>query len=190
LADIRTDDTRARVQRIAIDMDEVLADTAAHQLAWYERDFGPGPTAAELHGSHLSKLVPVAHRARIIEHLHHPDFFRHIPLMPGAVEGVVALSERYEIFVASAAMEHPVSFDAKFAWLQEFFPMIPPSRCVFCGDKSIIGADYLIDDSPYQLVRFRGTPLIFTAAHNVHESRFRRLADWPDAVAQLLDMPD
>lgn len=177
------------MQRIAIDMDEVLADTAAHQLAWYERDFGPGPTAAELHGSHLATLVPVEHRARIVEHLHHPEFFRHIPLMPGAVEAVVALSSRYEIFVASAAMEHPVSFTAKFAWLREHFPMIAPSHCVFCGDKSIIGADYLIDDSPYQLVRFRGTPLIFSAAHNVYETRFRRLADWPDAVAQLLEMP-
>ena len=39
------------MQRIAIDMDEVLADTAAHQLAWYVREFGPGPTAAELHGA-------------------------------------------------------------------------------------------------------------------------------------------
>ncbi len=177
------------MQRIAIDMDEVLADTAAHQLAWYERDFGPGPTAAELHGSHLAAQVPAAHRARIVEHLHHPNFFRDIPIMPGAVEAVRALSERYELFVASAAMEHPVSFAAKFEWLREFFPMIPPSHCVFCGDKSIIGADYLLDDSPYQLVRFRGTPLIFTAVHNVHETRFQRVADWPDAVTQLLAMP-
>ena len=177
------------MQRIAIDMDEVLADTAAHQLAWYERDFGPVPTAADLHGSHLSAQVPAAHRARIVEHLHHPQFFRDIPIMPGAVEAVRALSERYELFVASAAMEHPVSFAAKFEWLREFFPMIPPSHCVFCGDKSIIGADYLLDDSPYQLVRFRGTPLIFTAAHNVRETRFQRVADWPDAVTQLLAMP-
>lgn len=177
------------MQRIAIDMDEVLADTAAHQLAWYERDFGPGPTAEELHGSHLAKLVPVEHRARILEHLHHPDFFRSIPLVPGAVEAVTALSERYEIYVASAAMEHPVSFDAKFAWLDEHFPMIRPTHRVFCGDKSILGAEYLIDDSPYQLVKFRGTPLIFTAAHNVRETRFRRVADWPDAVAQLMAMP-
>ena len=174
------------VQRIAIDMDEVLADTAAHQLAWYERDFGPGPTAEQLHGSHLSALVPVEHRARLVEHLHDPTFFRQIPVVTGAVEAVVTLSQRYEIFVASAAMEHPASFDAKFAWLRESFPMIPPSHCVFCGDKSIIGADYLIDDSPYQLIRFKGQPIIFSAAHNAHESRFRRVRDWADATAQLM----
>ena len=174
------------MQRIAIDMDEVLADTAAHQLAWYERDFGPGPTAAELHGTHLTRIVPAAHRTRIREHLSDPTFFRDIPLMPGAVQSVVALSERYELFVVSAAMEHPVSFTAKFAWLREHLPMIPPARCIFCGDKSVIGADYLIDDSPYQLERFRGVPIIFSAAHNAHETRFRRVVDWPDAVSQLL----
>ena len=167
-------------------MDEVLADTASHQLMWYERDFGAGPTREELHGLHLSAVVPEAHRPRVREHLSHPAFFRDIPLMPGAVEAVVALSERYEVFVASAAMEHPVSFAPKFDWLREYLPMIPPARCIFCGDKSVIGADYLIDDSPYQLERFRAAPILFAAAHNVHETRFRRVADWPEAVAQLL----
>ena len=174
------------VQRIAIDMDEVLADTSAHQLAWYERDFGPGLTRADLHGQHFHTLVPEAHRPRVREHLHHPTFFRDIPLMAGAVEAIHALSARYEIFVASAAMEHPVSFTAKFEWLREHFPDIAPSHCVFCGDKSVLGVDYLIDDSPYQLVRFRGQPIIFTAPHNVHETQFRRVADWPDAVTQLM----
>jgi 5'-nucleotidase len=174
------------MKRIAIDMDEVLADTAAHQLAWYTRDFGPGLTLADLHGKHFHAVVPKAHHARIREHLHDPTFFRDIPLVTGALEAVRALGERYEVFVASAAMEHPVSFNAKFAWLREHFPEIPPARCIFCGDKSVIGADYLIDDSPYQLIRFRGEPIIFTAPHNVHETRFRRVVDWADATTQLL----
>jgi 5'-nucleotidase len=177
------------VQRIAIDMDEVLADTAAHQLAWYERDFGPGPSAETLHGTQLWKVVPVEHRPRIKEHINDPTFFRDIPLMAGAVEAVVTLSERYEIFVASAAMEHPVSFNAKFEWLGEHLPMIPPARCIFCGDKSVLGTEYLIDDSPYQLVKFRGEPIMFSAAHNAHETRFRRVHDWADAVSQLMGAP-
>jgi 5'(3')-deoxyribonucleotidase len=167
-------------------MDEVLADTAGHQLAWYERDFGPGITRDDLHGKHFHTIVPEAHRARVREHLHDPQFFRDIPLMPGAAEAVRSLSARYEIFVASAAMEHPISFNAKFAWLREYFPEIAPANCIFCGDKSVIGADYLIDDSPYQLVRFRGRPILFTAPHNVNETRFQRVSDWPDAVSQLL----
>lgn len=176
-------------QRIAIDMDEVLADTAAHQLAWYERDFGAGITKRDLHGRHLHTVIPKEHHPRLREHLHHPEFFRGIPVMPGAQDAVRTLSERYEIFVASAAMEHPVSFNAKFAWLKEHFPEMSSSRWIFCGDKSVLGADYLIDDSPYQLVKFRGEPIIFTAPHNVHETRFRRVQHWMDAVSQLMAAP-
>ena len=77
------------MQRIAIGMDEVLADTAVHQLAWYTRDFGPGLTIDDLHGAHFHTLVPEAHRSRVREHLHHPDFFRQIPLVPGAVAAFV-----------------------------------------------------------------------------------------------------
>ncbi|MCC7052855.1 MAG: hypothetical protein IT355_06270 [Gemmatimonadaceae bacterium] len=172
--------------RIAIDMDEVLADTAVHQLAWYARDFGPGLTRADLHGRHLFSVIPPEHHEAVRAHLMHPRFFRDIPVMPGAIDAVLALGERYDLFVASAAMEHPVSFGPKFEWLREHFPMIPPSRCVFCGDKSVLGADILIDDSPYQLVQFRGEPVIFTAPHNVHESRFRRVQNWPHAVSELL----
>ena len=168
-------------------MDEVLADTAAHQLAWYERDFGPGLTLDQLTGRHLFSVIPAERHAAVRGHLSHPDFFRQIPVMPGAVEAVLALSDRYELFVASAAMEHPVSFTPKFEWLREHFPMIPPARCVFCGDKSVLGADMLIDDSPYQLEKFRGEPIIFAAPHNALETRFRRVIDWPHAVASLLD---
>jgi 5'-nucleotidase len=168
-------------------MDEVLADTAAHQLAWYTRDFGPGITLEDLHGRHFHSVVPEAHRPRIREHLFDPTFFRDIPLVPGAIDAIATLSARYEIFVASAAMEHPVSFNAKFEWLREHFPGIAPANCVFCGDKSVLGAEYLIDDSPYQLVKFRGESILFSAPHNVHETRFRRVADWPDAVRQLME---
>ena len=105
--------------------------------------------------------------------------------LAGTGDGVAG-SSRSSIFVASAAMEHPVSFTAKFEWLREHFPDIAPSHCVFCGDKGVLGVDYLIDDSSYQLVRFRGEPIIFTAPHNVNETRFRRVADWPDAVTQLM----
>ena len=62
----------------------------------------------------------------------------------------------------------PASFAAKFAWLGRRFPFIPPSHIVFCGDKSVIAADYLIDDEPRHLapVRRRGGILVQRAAES------------------------
>ena len=42
------------------------------------------------------------------------------------------------VFIATAAMEVPTSFQAKYRWLAKHFPFIPASHIVYCGDKSIL----------------------------------------------------
>jgi 5'-nucleotidase len=91
------------------------------------------------------------------------SFFAEIDVVAGAQEALERLADQHTIFIATAAMEFPSSFDAKFRWLQRHFPAIPPANYVFCGDKSIIHADYLIDDQPRYLRKFRGKGLLFDA---------------------------
>ncbi|WP_281243753.1 5' nucleotidase, NT5C type [Fontibacillus panacisegetis] len=75
-------------------------------------------------------------------------------------------------------MEHPSSFHAKFEWLTEHFSFIPQVNYFFCGDKSIIKADYMIDDSSRHFRRFQGQGLLFTAPHNIYESGYIRMNNW------------
>jgi 5'(3')-deoxyribonucleotidase len=49
----------------------------------------------------------------------------------------------------------------------------------------MIQADYLIDDHEKNLKTFNGTPLLFTAPHNLHIHEYQRVDTW-DAVANLL----
>ena len=49
--------------------------------------------------------------------------------------------------------------------------------------KNIVKADYLIDDNPRQLAIFEGEPIIYTAAHNVNETRFTRVNGWKEVEA-------
>ena len=77
-------------------------------------------------------------------------------------------------------MDVPVSFDAKFQWLQRHFPFIPTSQIVFCGDKGIIDADYLIDDRPRHFAHFRGHGLLFSAPHNASETGYERVNSWQE----------
>ena len=80
----------------------------------------------------------------------------------------------------SPQMDVPCSFDAKYRWLREHFPFIPPAHIVFCGDKSIVEADYLIDDRARHFSRFKGRPLLFSAPHNVREAGYPRVHSWAD----------
>jgi 5'(3')-deoxyribonucleotidase len=53
---------------------------------------------------------------------------------------------------------------------------------VFCGDKSIIRADFMIDDSVPNLTGFTGQAILFTAPHNVLDTAFPRVDDWLDVA--------
>jgi 5'-nucleotidase len=99
------------------------------------------------------------------------------------------LSARFEIFIATQAMVVPNSLGPKFRWLQRHFPFIGPTHYVFCGDKSILRADYLIDDQPKNLLGFEGQGLLFTAPHNTSASGFVRVNNWRE-VAEYFDAPE
>jgi 5'(3')-deoxyribonucleotidase len=178
-----------RMKRIAIDMDEVMADTMGHCLNRYKSDFDITLNPEEVHGRSLWDVIATEHREHVMNYFQQEEFFASISLMPGSQEVVRDLTSQYEVFVATAAMDVPCSFSAKFEWLQEHFPFIPTSHIVFCGDKSIIAADYLIDDNVRQLLKFRGEGIIFSAPHNMREGRFRRADCWEDVRAMFLGSP-
>ncbi len=180
---------------IAVDMDEVIADALGEHLARYNRDFPPSPedphfpqplTRADLHGRRLWQAVPASRHAALDAYFRNEDFFRNLAVMPDAARVLLRLQSRYDIFIASAAMEVPSSFTAKYDWLAEHFPFIPTSHIVFCGDKSILRADFLIDDNTRQLAAFRGEGILFTSPANIHVTTYRRVNNWQEVETLFL----
>ncbi len=175
---------------IAVDMDEVIADALGEHLNRYNRDFATDHNAAitldDLRGRRLWQVAPAHLHPTIDNYLRQDDFFRVLGVMPNAQRVLKRLQSRYEIFIASAAMEVPTSFVAKYDWLAEHFPFIPTSHIVFCGDKSILRADYLIDDNPRQLKLFQDHQdgqiaregILYTSPANIHITNYRRVDNW------------
>ena len=167
-------------KRICVDMDEVIADALGEHLLRYNRDFGTSITAADLHGKWIWDYVPAERQDVLMDYMRTEDFFAVLDVMPESQRVLERLQRDYDIFIATAAMEVPTSFNAKFKWLERHFPFIPPQHIVFCGDKSILLADFLIDDNPRQLRRFKGEGILFSAPANALETEFRRVDDWLD----------
>lgn len=174
------------MKRIAIDMDEVIADFVTKHLHLYNTNFNDTVSFEDIKGTRLWKLK--SHLSKeILDFVDDPNFFRDLLVMKDSQEVIKALSEYYEIFITTAAMEHPTSFTAKYEWLKEHFSFLPDRNFVFCGDKSIIHADYLIDDSVRHFQNFSGQGILFTAAHNVNETGYVRVNNWQEVREYFLE---
>ncbi len=167
-------------KKIAVDMDEVIAEVAPKFLDMYEEQYGVRLQKEDYWGK---KIYKVNGAVQLREALHDKGFFADLPVMPGSQEGLRELMEYYDVFITTAAMEFRSSFEDKFDWLHEHFPFIHWRNIVFCGDKSIINADYMIDDHANNLRTFRGKGLLYTATHNIHETEFTRVNNWEEVMA-------
>lgn len=166
--------------RIAIDMDEVLADTHSAKAVLYA-ELGYSWSEEELRGRKMGELAPAEIEAQVEGELQKGLFFAGIDPIAGAREAVEAMSERHEIFIATAAMEYPASCAHKVAWMHRHFPSVQTLNLVMCGDKSVLATDVLIDDSPRHFGGFGGTGVCFTALHNMDDDVPYRLDSWVDA---------
>ena len=172
-------------QSIAIDMDEVLADTLGAMMNTVNERLNLGITYGMLDGQKLKHVIP-EHDGLLPEILCEPGFFLNLDVMDNAQEVVRELNEHYDVYIATAAMDVPTSFQEKYEWLRTYFPFLDPQHFVFCGRKNIVKADYLIDDNPRQLEIFEGKPIMFTAPHNASEDRFTRVSGWKDVAEYFL----
>lgn len=163
---------------IAVDMDEVIADALGEHLIRYNRDYEANITIHDLQGQWLWNYVPTAHQDALFGYLCSDDFFEVLEVMPEAQRVLERLQSRYDIYIATAAMEVPSSFNAKFRWLEKHFPFIPSSHLVFCGNKGILRADYLIDDNPRQLRAFHGQGILFSSPANAFVTGYPRVENW------------
>jgi 5'-nucleotidase len=174
------------MRRIAIDMDDTLADTLATLLEWARDRFGVRLTRADLVGRELGDALGPERAAALEALLGEGSCFADPPLIPGAVEVVRELARQNELFVVSAAIPYPGSFIPKLRWMERHFPFIPASHVVFCGDKAIVDADFLVDDRVHKYPRFRGRGILFDAPHNAPVTGYPRARSWAE-VARLLD---
>ena len=124
------------MKRIAIDMDEVMADTMAHFLKKYNNSFGVGLKTEHFQGRHVFEVIDEAHKPEARDYFQQEAFFATIPVMPGSVDVIKALTGSYEVFITTAAMDVPCSFTPKFDWLQRHFPFIPTSNIVFAATRA------------------------------------------------------
>lgn len=167
---------------IAIDMDETIADTLTRHITCYQEQFNTTIDRQQLVGKRLHQVVPISHVDAVKEMPNHPAFFEDLAVFDHAVDTIKILQQDYDIYFVSAAMEHPSSFNAKYAWLKRHFSFVSDMNYIFCGYKGMLNCDYLIDDSARHLDVFQGQGYLFSAPHNQTLTNYKRINNWQEAL--------
>ncbi|MGI9548115.1 MAG: 5' nucleotidase, NT5C type [Flavobacteriaceae bacterium] len=169
-----------------VDMDEVIADTFLAHVEHYNKDYGEQLTLSDCFGKDVWQCVPAERQESVWKHATRVGFFRALKPIQHSQQVLEKLVRKYEVFIASAAMQYPNSLKEKSDWLDEHFPFIEWQNRILCGDKHILSGDILIDDRSYNLQKFKGRSILFTSPHNVHSNGFERVNSWPEVATILL----
>jgi 5'-nucleotidase len=169
------------MERVIIDMDEVIADPMGDMIEWYKKEYELEVDYKKMIGGSWLRGFPEQHHVLVKERLLSPGFFRNLPVMKDSVEVLRGINERYELFIVSAATEFPNSLKEKLEWLLEHFPFLTWKQLTLCGDKRLICGDYMIDDHVRNLKHFNGKKYLFTSAHNIDVTGYDRINNWQEA---------
>lgn len=177
-------------KKIAIDMDQVIADMEISFVELFKKEYNLSFETIEDYLAENPNFDLVTTIKELYPLINNYTFFRNIPVMKDSQSVLRELAEKYDLYIATAAMDVPKTFTAKYEWLQEHFDFIDPQHYIFCGDKSIVHTDYLIDDSIRQLDRFYGTGILFVNSLNDTEERYIRANNWKDIRDYFLSIKD
>lgn len=173
------------MKRLIVDMDDVIADATGQFINYYEKEFGIRVLRDSLNHQDEGLGFPANYEI-IKEFPHRESFFLTMQPNEGSQLVLENLNKKYDLFIVSAAMEFPKSLPEKLTWLKNHFPFLTWKQIVFCGSKTVVHGDYMIDDLSYNLDGFNGEKFLFTAPHNLHIQKFNRLNNWTEVGQQFL----
>ncbi|MGC4036796.1 MAG: 5'(3')-deoxyribonucleotidase [Chitinophagaceae bacterium] len=175
------------MERLIIDMDEVMADTMGGMINWYRKQGYKGDIDfSKMPGGSWLKGFPEEHHKIVRAHLFDVGFFRDLPVMKDCIEVMEQLNKKYSVFIVSAAMEFPNSLIDKLNWLSEHFPFLKWQQLVFCGSKSIVHGDHMIDDLVRNFEGFNGKKYLYGGPHNTEINGYKRLNSWKEVAETFL----
>ena len=143
------------------------------------------------------KVIPKERFKEFNEYVSKRNLYDYTSFLPGAIETIKKLNEKYEIYICSACLNtfdldnSGIQFKNKYDFLRKTLPFINPHNFIFLGNKSVLNCDIKIDDRLDNLDGAK-TKILFTAFHNkkisekkLKKQGIKRVNSWKE-IEQLL----
>lgn len=163
--------------RILVDMDGVIADFDGEFLKrWRERHpdkfFIP---LEERTTFYVKDQYPEELKPLVAEILLEPGFFREIMPMEGAMEALLEMEGLgLELYICSSPLSvYRNCVLEKYEWVEKFLGADWVKRIILTKDKTLVKADFLIDDKP----EITGAEAVPAWEHVIYDRPYNRGAN-------------
>ena len=176
--------------RILIDMDGVIADFEVGFLNHWRRSHPDKPYVPleQRNTFFVVDQYPPEHSDLISQIFLMPGFFRSLPEIHGGLEALTDMSTAgIELFICTSSFpEYQNCVLEKYEWVNEHLGKDWVKRMILTPDKTILDADYLIDDMP-RINGLKEPPwqhVIYDHAKNRMENTKKRLTwnNWKEVM--------
>lgn len=182
---------------LLVDLDGVVADYDGH---FFERCAESGfvldvEPAGQQHRYATDHVIDPKERKLARAMTNEPGWFRSLPVMPGAVDGLkeirFALGEDAVWLCTKPAIDNPTCRDEKFAWVLAHLGKSWARKLIIASDKSMVRGTVLLDDAPNPdwFDRAEWRPVIYSAPFNGEGSKWADLPHftWGDPCRKLYE---
>lgn len=166
-------------------MDGVIADLLSLWLKKYNKEFDDDLKPEQITLWNWHPLSKDSEGKKIYTYLDDRELFLNLPVINGSQEVLSAYKDKFNFYIVTACF-NPENILPKWRWLEKNFPFLDKDKFMFVRDKGAFNGDILIDDKPANLEKFRGSGILFSAPHNLTETKFLRVNNWDD-VAELFE---
>lgn len=165
---------------VALDVDDVCLELMENWLKFYNHDFNDFLTSNDITAWDIGKFVKPNARKYIYRYIEEPEVFLTAHPVEGALQGVKILkSAGFRVVYVTA--NNPEK--AKETWLMDNGFMEDRSDFYQAYDKSLIHADFLLDDKYDNVVSFKyGVGCLFSRPTNQHYLHHNRVNSWPEFI--------
>lgn len=149
---------------IGFDVDDVLAALIPEWLRRYNMLWGDSLTPEDLASWAISEYVKPECGLKVLDLLGAPDFYDSVAPIPGALEAVNQAREIGRVVFITSCGEDTI--EQKFRWLKHHGFTQDMAEYYPARDKSLINADFLVDDAIHNVDAFPRRSLLVTRPHN------------------------
>ncbi len=177
---------------ILLDMDDVLSNLVQPWMQLLNKKFNIEIDFEGLVGWNLGTILPVKYpvltSSDVYSVLDLPGFFRNLPVIPGAKEGLKEMLEldwRPVIVTSLPIVKHNSGqvIQEKCEWVEEHLKgLIDHRDIVVTYRKFLVQGDVLIDDGPHNLQEYPGRTIAFDRPWNKNEEATERVSNWSEVI--------